>query len=659
MAVMIPDKPPASARKSVQLMFRLLRGLSDDFRIWLRMEPLRTPGFLVLWRGHHAFLIKIADTSQQLADRALQPDFLDEEKITAESLEESAGFREVLDPEDENLVRCLLVFPNVDEETIDGIEKLRTEDTGVAFLGLRQRKAEDFGDHLKSLAGAAVPQPVLLRLRARFTPESVIATPAARVPLARRGAGESLQPAFLDLTQESLAKLEIELPRELEIEARRFETRLVTGPAGCGKSLVLLHRALLAARLNRGARLLVLTHNRPINGELERRLTAAAGRAPRIEWRTFFSWSWSQSPHRPGSMVPDYRMEERVRALMQGHDFDKLTPAFIAEEIGYLRDLGLDSLDDYLALERTGRLKGLGTERRRAIWELLRRHREEMARADESDWHEQALRFRDQARRDPELLRKYEFIFIDEAQFFAKVWFEPVLASLAPGGQLFMAADPTQGFLKRRESWSAAGIDVRGRSNRLAKPYRSTRRIFGFARGLVEHRRTLHPDTADDLDPPTDDELGTIDEVGEEPRVLRLRPQAALRHLGDELSRLRDESPQLRGNILILHADSGATRGVAAALGRKLGANEVADLDDRGSPPPEPFCSIARFHSATGLEAAVVFLLGIDTLLEAEGNPRLDSEARAERAAAHTRLLYMATTRAARRLVIFSRHWPA
>ncbi|MCH7227840.1 hypothetical protein [Haloferula sp. A504] len=655
---MIPDRPPASARKSVQTMFRLLRKLDDGFQIWLRMDPLQTPGFLVLWRGRHAFLIKVADTSQELADRALQPDFLDGEKVTAESLEESAGFRELLDPDDHGLVRCLLVFPNVDEGSIDAIEKLRSADTGVTFLGLKQRNADDFGEHLKSLAESAVPQPVLLRLRARFTPESVIATPAARVPLARRGAGESLPPAFLDLAQESLAKLEVELPRELEMEARRFETRLITGPAGCGKSLVLLHRALLAARLNRGARLLVLTHNRPINGELKRRLTTAAGRATRIEWRTFFSWARSQSPHRPGGMVHDYQMEERVRALMRDRDFGRLTPAFIAEEIGYLRDLGIDTLDEYLALDRSGRLKRLGPEQRRAIWNLLGRHRESMERADESDWHEQALRFRDHARCHPELLRKYDFIFIDEAQFFAKVWFEPVLASLAAGGQLFMAADPTQGFLKRRESWAAAGIDVRGRSNRLAKPYRSTRRILEFARELVERRRALHPDTADDLDPPTDDELDAIEEDGEDPAILRLHPQAALRQLGDELSRLREESPQLRGSILILHAESSATRSVTALLRAKLGAGEVADLDDRGDPPAGPFCSIARFHSATGLEAAVVFLLGIDSLLEAEGDPRLDPESRAERAAAHTRLLYMATTRAARRLVIFSRHWP-
>lgn len=657
MAVIIPDKPPASAKKSVQSMFRMLRKLDDDFHAWLRMEQSDGPGFLLLWRKRHAFLIKVADTTQELAERALQPDFLDDEKITAESLEESAGFRNLLEKGDERVVRCLLVFPNVDEGTIDEVERLRSEETGVAFLGLKQRNAEYFGRHLQALAEAAAPEAVLLRLRARFTPESVVGHCPARIPLARRGADEALPAGFLDLTQESLAKLDVELPRELELEARKFETRLITGPAGCGKSLVLLHRALLAARLNRGARLLVLTHNRPINGELERRLTAKAGEDSRIEWRTFFSWAGSHSKNWPDKFVSEYQMKERVAKLMPGGDFGNLTAAFIAEEIGYLRDLGVSTLDEYLALERSGRMKGLSTERRRAIWELLLRHRAELKRANESDWHEQALRFRRHARRHPEKLRQYEFIFIDEAQFFAKVWFEPVLASLAPGGQLFMAADPTQGFLKRRESWSAAGIDVRGRSNRLGRPYRSTRGILEFARQMVERRRQLHPNATDDLDPPTDDDLSLVNEAGETPQLLRLAPQATLKRLGELLSSLRDESPHLRGSVLVLHADSGASRAAAGFLKQQLGQNEVANLDERKPQPSNPFCSVARFNSATGLEAAVVFLLGIDRLLEAEGDPRLDPEARAERAANHTRLLYMAATRAGRRLVIFSERW--
>ncbi len=659
MATMIPNRPLSTAPMAVQVMFRLLKRLDDDFTVWTRLGDGEGPAFLVLWRRRHAFLIRVAGTSQELAETALQPSFLEEEQVPVEQLGDLAGFHAALGGRRDPGVRCLVAFPNVDAGTIDEVEELRSADSGVVFLGLKQRNPADFQARLVALAGAAVADPVLIQLRRRFTPESVIAHSPARVPLARRGDAGALPPAFLDLGQEALAKIELELPAELEREARRFDTRLVTGPAGCGKSLVLLHRALLVARLNRSARVLVLTHNRPINSELERRFQLTAGATRRIEWRTFFAWARRQSRNWPERVLSAWAVERRVEALMREIDLGRLGASFVAEEIGYLRDLGVESLEEYQALERSGRVMALSTGAREKVWELLERHRADMARLGESDWHEQALRFRNHARSHPESLPSYDFIFVDEAQFFAKVWFEPVLAALRPGGQLFLAADPTQGFLKRRESWSAAGIEVRGRSSRLGRPYRSTRAILEFARGLVERRRTLHPGSIDDLDPPSDDELAATDEAGEPPELLSVGGQEALRRAVDEVAKLREQSPHLAGSVLLLHADSLATRGLVGALRHRLGDSAVADLDERQAQPVDRFCAVSRLTSATGLEAAVVFLLGVDGLLEREGDPRLDEPARAELAADHTRRLYMGCTRAGRRLVILSEHWEA
>lgn len=657
MATMIPHKPLSTAPMAVQAMFRLLRKLDDTYTVWTRLTGSGGPAFLVLWRERHAFLIKVAETSQELAETALQPSFLPDEKILTEELGDATAFRAALGEKGGSEVRCLVVFPNVDAGTIDEVERLRAEDTGVVFLGLKQRNPADFQRRIEALAGGQIGETVLYRLRERFTPESVIASSPTRVPLARRGDGGALPPAFLDLTQEALAKLEVELPRELEREARRFETRLVTGPAGCGKSLVLLHRAFLVAKLNSRARVLVLTHNRPINAELARRLRLTAGGATDIEWRTFFAWARSRAKNWPEKVLSAWTVERRIAELMRDGGWGKLTPRFVAEEIGYLRDLGVDSLEEYQALERSGRVMALTAGAREKIWQLLAAYRAEMQRKKESDWHEQALRFRNHARNHPEAMPGYDFIFIDEAQFFAKVWFEPVLAALRPGGQLFLAADPTQGFLKRRESWAAAGIEVRGRSSRLGRPYRSTRALLGFARDLVERRRSLHPGAADDLDPPTDDELAATDPTGESPVILPLRDQEAVRRAVEEVEQLHRQSPHLAGSVLLLHADSLATRGLVEALRRRLGATAVADLDDPKDRTATPFCSVSRLTSATGLEAAVVFLLGVDSLLEREGDPRLDDAARAELAADHTRLLYMGCTRAARRLVVFSQTW--
>lgn len=657
MAILIPPKPRASASQPVLRMFRLLKKLDDDFIVRHLLNASDGPHFLVVWRDRHAFVIRVASTSQELADAALSPSFLPgSEQLTPDQIEETWAFDALVA---DIPVRRLVVFPNVDDATIDQIERLRSEASGVSFLGLKQTPAEGFSQQLQTLAEGALNERMLLRLRERFDAGSRIHSPLIRTPILRRESPAEIPPCFLDLDQEILAKLEVELPPEAARLSTRFDTRLVTGPAGSGKSLVLLHRALYSARLNRSARLLLLTHNKPINAELRRRAVDTAPEGARIQALNFFRWARKHLPRWPEKIISQHETGHRVAALMSdGPQFSNLTPAFIAEELAYLRDLGIDDVDSYLSLERSGRQMALTSSRRELIWEFLKSYRADLAERGESDWHEIALHFRDFAREHPERLRNHDFIFIDEAQFFAKIWFEPVLTSLKPGGQIFLAADPTQGFLKRGESWIAAGIEVRGRTNRLSTPYRSTRSILRFARQLIDHRRHLHPNSLDDLDPPNDADLSAISEEGEQPIVLsNAGRQDAIKRLGQELETLRTLQPHLAGSVLILHADSFATGELVRALRHRLGSTAISDLNSNEGTSSEAFCAVSNLMAATGLESAVVFLLGIDGLLEREADPRLDAAARAELAADHTRLLYMACTRAARRLVIFSRHW--
>ena len=52
----------------------------------------------------------------------------------------------------------------------------------------------------------------------------------------------------------------------------------------------------------------------------------------------------------------------------------------------------------------------------------------------------------------------YDVVLVDEAQFFAPVWFEIVQTLVRPqSGHLFLAADPTQGFLRQGVSWKSLG----------------------------------------------------------------------------------------------------------------------------------------------------------------------------------------------------------
>jgi superfamily I DNA/RNA helicase len=61
---------------------------------------------------------------------------------------------------------------------------------------------------------------------------------------------------------------------------------------------------------------------------------------------------------------------------------------------------------------------------------------------------------------------------------------------------------------------------------------------------------------------------------------------------------------------------------------------------------------VTTLNAATGLEAPVVILLGVDALLESEQDPRLSAEERNDLRRDHTRMLYMGFTRAGQRLVV-------
>ncbi|MEY3894683.1 MAG: hypothetical protein RLZZ214_202, partial [Verrucomicrobiota bacterium] len=233
MAVLIPPKPQCSASASVMRMFRLLKKLSNDYTVRHLLDATEGPQFLIFWRTRHAFLIRVAATSQELADTALSPSFLpDDGSFRIEEMDDAERFGPVASGIP---VRRLVVFPNVDNSTIDQIERLHSTESGVSFLGLKQTQPERFACHLEALAEPPLSEPMLLELREQFDVGSRIhaSTSSRRVPLLQRGDGGPLPSAFLDLDQETLAKLDVTLPPTAERLAIRFDTRLVTGPAGC------------------------------------------------------------------------------------------------------------------------------------------------------------------------------------------------------------------------------------------------------------------------------------------------------------------------------------------------------------------------------------------------------------------------------------------
>jgi superfamily I DNA/RNA helicase len=514
-------------------------------------------------------------------------------------------------------------------------------------------RAPHFARRLEALAAAELPEPALTHLRRAFTPESEVPENfVARTPLDRNTAA-SLPASFLDFDQEWCVKNDLELPTQQEeiVAGAPASVRLVTGVAGSGKSLVLLYRALLSANLHPAARVLVLTHNAPLQHELARRSAFLADLPKNLTCTTFFKWAAASLGRWEKMWWPSDIERHLSRMKEEFPSLANLSAAFLADEIGWMKDNRLLRQTLYLESDRAGRGTPLRGGQREEMWKLFRTYQHALRADGATDWHNVALRFHDAA-----VVKKrlrfpcYDAVFIDEAQFFAKAWFEVVTAALKAGGHLFLAADPTQGFLRRRQSWIAAGIEVRGRSTKLTQPYRNTRAILRFAREFYESR--LDPDENEgDLNVPDDAQLAAISEEGEPPVILRV-PTAQ-----DEIARAANEVAAMRegglppGKLLLLHANSSLEKALRTALERKLGGALVHDAKS-GPMPPEAFCSVTTLHAATGLEAPVVILLGISQLLESEDDLRMSADERRELRRDHTRMIYMGLTRAGQRLIV-------
>ena len=670
MATIIPARPRGRPDRAFAAFYKVLKTLPDDFTAWLSIDGKSTerPHVFLVWRGRHAFLIQVAATSQQLAESALQADFFASgetlapgdlgraERETLEGFVRQSMEMSGLDPSSLPM-RRLVVFPNVSEGTVDEVVMLHADEAGVSYLGLNQMRPDHFARRLEAMADAAMPETGLLHLRRAFAPESVVPEDfVPRVP-PDRGTDAGLPPRFLDFDQEWCVKNDLDLLPSDEVP-ETSSIRLVTGVAGSGKSLVLLYRAMLSARLHPSARVLVLTHNKPLRHELERRSERIAGLPRNADCLTFFQWAARSLRGDFGTAktpVGAERMVEIVRGLQyQVPSLGKLSASFLSDEIGWLKDQRILRRDDYHAADRAGRGTALTTAARTAVWSLFDIYQHHLRDSGLTDWHNIALLFHKAAVVEKRLVfPAYDAVFVDEAQFFAKAWFEIVNAALRPGGHLFLAADPTQGFLRRRQSWLAAGIEVRGRTTRLTQPYRNTRAILRFARGFYEGRRDPSENESD-LNVPDDAQLAAISEEGEAPAVLRVAgPQDEIARAANEALAMRDGGLK-PGKLLVLHANSALERPLRAALESKLGTGQVHDAKS-GPMPPDAFCSVTTLHAATGLEAPVVLLLGMDHLLESERDLRLSDDERRDLRRDHTRMLYMGFTRAGQRLIVIRR----
>ena len=529
------------------------------------------------------------------------------------------------------------------------------------LAGLRLVSKDQFAE-----TGAQSVRELLTPLTQRVE-QSLLGTyfPEAEIPALcttrrffRRDNSAKLGRFFLDVDQEWASKLDLESPAEQNLAARDFTVRLVNGVAGSGKTLIALHRALLLAELFPRQGLLVLVHNTPIVADLKDRLHRMQGGAPaNLEVNTFFGWAtqqWRRSfrtrlqlPDNP-RLVPHLVKQHRSqwRDLRQSNaqlidEIDFINEALIADEAGYL------------AASRAGRGFALKPKERNQIWALRQ--------AVTAALHQARLRMWSALPCDiclnasgHQRLRKYHHILIDEAQFFAPSWFEVAKLSMESHGQLFLCADPNQGFMKSRLSWKSVGLDVSGRTRKLRKSYRTTRAILEAANSVLAALGQADPE--DYLEPDFD---GMI--AGTRPLLVYTdSPQDSMDRVVNELAAIAAKGSIPLGALLVIYGSNIQKPALYKKLCKHFGENRVwwfNQADQKKAPPAgygRDYLRMAYLETATGLEGGIVFLVGVEALFGQGSAPSLSEEERHQEREQNARKLYMAMTRAGQRLVLIA-----
>lgn len=474
----------------------------------------------------------------------------------------------------------------------------------------------------------------------------------------------------------------------------------LTGGAGTGKTVVLVHRAVRLAReaaeAGIAARIVLTTFTRNLAASLEdqvRSLDPDVQRADSLGKPGIHVSGVDRMTHDVvnsarglegimrgvlgwGSASPKYSRVARdwndavATALSAGKIRDAeqphASPIFLADEYReVILPHRVSDEADYLRVPRGGRGTRLGRNQRREVWAVVSAYREAGGRIATLDWDETsavaAAVLDHQAEEAGQ--RPADHVLVDEGQDLRPTQWQFLRALVAEGDDdMFIGEDSHQRIYSNPVKLGRYGINIRGRSRRLKLNYRTTAQNLGFALSVLQGGEF---DIA-----AMEDETAAADEgvihggdTGQL-RSARSGPDVVFRpamNLGDEFEQvaqlLREwiDEMQRRGediSTIGLLTRWGSTRDLL-----------VRALDERGVPVASVDRNVTyrrrtpmamTFHRAKGMEFARVVLFGIDakSVRTLTQDAAYDEQAREAAELQERSLLYVGASRARDQLAV-------
>ena len=471
----------------------------------------------------------------------------------------------------------------------------------------------------------------------------------------------------------------------LHPEQRAYTTRdyngafRLTGGAGTGKTVVLVHRARELHRRNPAARIVLTTFSRTLADALSDQLKTldsslamasdlgkpgiyVAG-VDAIALRVL-----ATSPKELGGSDGQPGAVAQVLGPRTAQVLKPTTPqawaAAADEHAGELPDVlrsasfleaeyatvvlpnEVTTREEYLKVRRPGRGVPLNRSRRQAVWNIIETYRAGAAAEGSTDFDEKAAiaaRVLDNHGGE----RPADHVLVDEAQDLSPCRLQLLRSLVAPGmNDLFLAEDSHQRIYGQRIVLSRYGINIVGRSRRLTLNYRTTQQNLRYALNILSGEQ--YTDLADESETTTGYRSARR---GPKPTVIAAVSLTDQYDKVAEIVRAWIDAGMTPESIGILVP----TRKGAESLPRALGDRDltVAFVDrDSAGPPKTPV--VMTMHRAKGMEFAKAILVGVGNKALPRGYliDAVPEEDRADVLRRERSLLYVAATRARDELVV-------
>ena len=419
------------------------------------------------------------------------------------------------------------------------------------------------------------------------------------------------------------------------------------GTAGTGKTTMAVMRARILGdpTADNGGPVLLVTYNNALVRYL-RHLVPGANNNIRVETYGKFARGYLASVGAMpawGGIAQGGQLRRLVAGAVAkvrtdypaGSTFFDFDTRFFLDELAWIADMGITSLQGYLDIKRVGRKRGLDEVRRRAVWKIRDAYLDAREAEDiPYDWNDIATAVRDALASDTRP-RKYRHVIIDEGQDLSPEAIRSLKEAVQPGGTVSFFGDYHQQIYGQGLSFRACGLEITA-VEPFQDNYRNTAQVARVAIAMSEMPH-MGADPEDLVEPKEPTAGGTV------PALLKCKDYPA------EIAEIQRIAIDQAGvsTVAIL------ARTWPDAEAAVRGLPKARRLRDDGKVPwdPSPGVYYGTYHSAKGIEFDVVLMPFCDDV-DLPNNQVVDAYGNEDAMGRDGKLLYVAVTRARAELTV-------